>query len=147
MAGRKCHDCNCKEGELHHPGCDMERCPFCGWQLIICGCCYKKLNIDVSEGTWAYSHGLTDEQEDKWEALLKLAGRIPYVQIPNLCGLCGQKWPEMFGVSNEDWKKFIIPQLQKKVLCTGCYKRMKKLFPNGWIKAKENKNGQTSQDS
>ena len=29
-----CHDCGAKLGEYHHPGCDMERCPKCGKQLI-----------------------------------------------------------------------------------------------------------------
>jgi len=24
-----CGDCGVQEGELHHLGCDMERCPFC----------------------------------------------------------------------------------------------------------------------
>jgi len=132
-----CHDCNCKEGELHHPNCDWERCPFCGGQLLSCACCYKRLNIDVSEGTWAYSHGLDDEQNRRWEAMLKIMGRIPHVTIPSLCGLCGEQWPEGFGVPNEEWTKFIIPQLQEKVLCRLCYEKMKQLFPNGWRKAKE----------
>jgi hypothetical protein len=38
----RCHDCNIKHGGIHHPGCDVERCPRCGGQLIGCGC----LNID-----------------------------------------------------------------------------------------------------
>lgn len=37
-ATQRCHDCNVAYGQTHHPGCDMERCPRCGGQLIACGC-------------------------------------------------------------------------------------------------------------
>jgi hypothetical protein len=37
-ADHRCHDCNIMRGGKHHPGCDMERCPKCGGQLISCGC-------------------------------------------------------------------------------------------------------------
>lgn len=34
----RCHDCGAKKGFYHHPGCDMERCPRCGGQIISCDC-------------------------------------------------------------------------------------------------------------
>lgn len=34
----KCGDCWAPAGSFHHPGCDMERCPRCKHQLIMCGC-------------------------------------------------------------------------------------------------------------
>jgi hypothetical protein len=36
---RPCHDCAAVAGELHVPGCDVERCPSCGDQAI--GCDYE----------------------------------------------------------------------------------------------------------
>lgn len=44
----RCHDCGIlnKPGNYHHYGCDMERCPKCGGQLIFaCGC------FDIDEKT------------------------------------------------------------------------------------------------
>ena len=40
---KRCHDCSIlnKEGNIHHGGCDMERCPKCDGQLISCGCIEK----------------------------------------------------------------------------------------------------------
>ncbi len=34
----RCHDCNVVNGNIHHFGCDIERCPACERQLIACNC-------------------------------------------------------------------------------------------------------------
>ncbi len=34
----RCHDCNIVNGNYHHFGCDMERCPVCDDQIICCDC-------------------------------------------------------------------------------------------------------------
>jgi len=40
-AGNGCGGCAVEEGQLHELGCAMEPCPFCGHQLISCGCDLK----------------------------------------------------------------------------------------------------------
>ena len=34
----RCHDCGATKMHYHHMGCDAERCPKCGGQLITCDC-------------------------------------------------------------------------------------------------------------
>lgn len=36
--GSPCGDCGARRPDYHHLGCDRERCPCCGWQLLSCGC-------------------------------------------------------------------------------------------------------------
>jgi hypothetical protein len=38
MTPRNCHDCNVLIGQFHAYGCDCERCPRCGDQLLMCSC-------------------------------------------------------------------------------------------------------------
>jgi hypothetical protein len=33
-----CGDCGTKRGQLHVVGCDIEQCPACFGQAIMCGC-------------------------------------------------------------------------------------------------------------
>ncbi len=35
---KHCPDCGTKVGELHDPGCEVERCRLCGKQAIRCPC-------------------------------------------------------------------------------------------------------------
>jgi hypothetical protein len=33
-----CHDCGATKDQFHALGCDVERCPSCGGQVIYCEC-------------------------------------------------------------------------------------------------------------
>jgi hypothetical protein len=112
-----CGDCGVREGRLHILGCDMEVCPFCGGQLLSCEC---DTELRIPPGS-----DLTDEQAKRWEKLLNDKGRIPFIEYPNLCVKCGTLWPEMFNVPDAEWKHYVEPQMQDKMLCEACYTQIK----------------------
>lgn len=98
-----CHDCDCYEGEFHEEGCDMERCPECGGQLISCG-----------------HEGIVN---DKF--------RIPFIDWPTICARCGEIYPVGRMVPDEEWAKYIEPAQRNKVVCNGCYNRIVEIIDYG----------------
>lgn len=64
-----CPACFAATGELHELGCPVELCPWCGGQLVYCGCRYEKLEVE----------SLSSEQElARFEEILNEQGRISY---------------------------------------------------------------------
>lgn len=63
MTGKRCPDCHANEGALHAPGCDMERCPLCGGQIISCECSYKHF-YPKYERDFMRTRGFTDADRE-----------------------------------------------------------------------------------
>lgn len=101
MSERRCHDCGCKEGELHNcfPSCDMEICPICKGQLLGCNCDRTKITDKIRE---------------------------PYFSRGLSCKKCGKFFPEFKMVSKEEWK-FIcgLTYPLDCILCKDCMKFIK----------------------
>ncbi len=137
MSNKHCGDCGVSEGQLHEYGCDMERCPFCGRQLISCNCCYKQLHlidrIRYSSATCylpphIFMNGLGEALEAQWITILETKGRIPWINYPIICARCGALWPDLFMVPNEEWRRYIQPDMRDSVICHPCYDEIKHLI-------------------
>lgn len=63
-----CHDCGAAPGELHELGCDTERCPRCGMQLISCSC-FTKYDIETGDQTWD-TEGLNRDGRIPWTGIM-----------------------------------------------------------------------------
>ena len=130
-----CHDCGAVEGALHTKGCDRERCPFCGGQLVTCGCCYKMLGFDYDRDALfsglpmeVYRHGLNAELRERWEAILEDKGRIPFIVYPSMCARCGEKWPKMHMLPDWEWNRYVEPAMRNRVLCEKCFREIESLI-------------------
>jgi hypothetical protein len=57
-----CPECCARPGQLHMAGCDCERCPRCGGQIISCACIYEVNDMSRQRLPW------TGEQPGEAEA-------------------------------------------------------------------------------
>jgi ferredoxin len=105
MERKHCGDCGCIEGELHEIGCDMERCPVCGNQLISC-----------------------DHISDVFDQNIP---RVPWILYPIICARCGKLWPDLFMVPDEEWNHYIPIRERDEVICKECYEFIKTAIDMG----------------
>jgi len=80
---RDCRDCGAKPGDMHVPGCDVERCARCGGQQIGCECVYEVNGLDTDDLEEAhpeiYENGPTEAMYEKFDAaIVALGGRLPW---------------------------------------------------------------------
>jgi hypothetical protein len=78
-----CPDCDTPTGQLHEMFCSKERCPFCGRQLVTCGCISTVLNL--TEDEQAAVDDYEDDQSEplagiieRWRVALAAKGRVPF---------------------------------------------------------------------
>jgi hypothetical protein len=125
----KCGECGAREGQLHSPGCEMERCPFCGGQLISCDCIYEMLGI-VDKERWTeatdflppevYQKGVSNQQWWQWIDICEQKGRWPYICYSQHCARCGQQSPGSSMAETELWEFAIQPDKRRTVVCKAC---------------------------
>jgi hypothetical protein len=75
-----------------------------------------------------YKNGLLPCSVDEWNRILEKKGRVPYILYPNLCAYCGERWPKMFNVSDEEWDKYVQICERHQLLCRPCYDLIKELI-------------------
>lgn len=68
---KPCRGCGVPAGSLHEHGCDVERCPRCGGQMIAHDCVYEVCGLDPDaleeEHPDIYNNGPTDEMYERWD--------------------------------------------------------------------------------
>ena len=52
MSEETCPDCQVSPGKKHELGCDVERCPICGFQLLSCGHTPEEAERQIWDGEW-----------------------------------------------------------------------------------------------
>lgn len=80
---RTCNDCGCEEVQLHEIFCLKETCPYCGNQLVDCGCISTVLQLtpEEQEVLDAYDDDSVEPLQginNRWMKALNRKGRIPF---------------------------------------------------------------------
>ena len=64
--------------------------------------------------------GVEEGQRHKEDCAADVYG-MPFVHYPPICLRCGKMNPEVFVVSDEEWEKYIQPNIREHFVCKECY--------------------------
>lgn len=70
---RNCPDCGVKAGHIHQNGCDVERCSYCGGQVLMCGGCPDDNGIMRHDATFA-----------RWTGIWPGVAETKFLELTNL---------------------------------------------------------------
>jgi len=78
-----CPECEVQIGQLHIPGCTLEDCPFCGGEIVGCGCIHTVLGLSAEESKYVESYLDASIEPiksilERWNRALEQKGRLPY---------------------------------------------------------------------
>lgn len=131
-----CGDCGVQKGALHVPGCDVERCPSCGAQMIGCDCSstnkqkkppkpFSRRDETILEArklfVWRHT-GYEETGNATFEVANNSQTRLPYLSI-GVQGVGGSKliggaWLNVSGigpgekgtVEHQCYKEMLLPE-------------------------------------